>query len=72
MVNQIKKSLILSGHKTSVALENDFWTALEMIAKNKNISMDSIIQTIDKKERNGSLASALRVFILNSFIEMKK
>ena len=72
MVNQIKKSLILSGHKTSVALENDFWTALEMIAKNKGISMDSIIQTIDKKERNGSLASALRVFILNSFIEMKK
>ena len=72
MANQIKKSLILSGHKTSVALENDFWTALEMIAKNKRISMDSIIQTIDKKERNGSLASALRVFILNSFIEMKK
>jgi predicted DNA-binding ribbon-helix-helix protein len=72
MVNQIKKSLILSGHKTSVALENDFWTALEMIAKNKSISTDSIIQTIDKKERNGSLASALRVFILNSFIEMKK
>ena len=72
MVNQIKKSLILSGHKTSVALENDFWIALEMIAKNKSISTDSIIQTIDKKERNGSLASALRVFILNSFIEMKK
>ena len=72
MANQIKKSLILSGHKTSVALENDFWTALEMIAKNKSLSTDSIIQTIDKKERNGSLASALRVFILNSFIEMKK
>ena len=72
MANQIKKSLILSGHKTSVALENDFWTALEMIAKNKSISTDSIIQTIDKKERNGSIASALRVFILNSFIEMKK
>jgi predicted DNA-binding ribbon-helix-helix protein len=72
MANQIKKSLILSGHKTSVALENDFWTALEVIAKNKSISTDSIIQTIDKKERNGSLASALRVFILNSFIEMKK
>ena len=72
MANQIKKSLILSGHKTSLALENDFWTALEMIAKDKSISMDSIIQTIDKKERNGSLASALRVFILNSFIEMKK
>ena len=72
MLNQIKKSLILSGHKTSVALEEDFWTALDSIAKNKNTSVDSIIQKIDKDERNGSLASALRVFILNFFIEMKK
>ena len=72
MLNQIKKSLILSGHKTSVALEEDFWNALESIAKNKNTSVDSIIQKIDKDERRGSLASALRVFILNFFIEMKK
>ena len=72
MLNQIKKSLILSGHKTSVALEEDFWNALESIAKNKNTSVDSIIQKIDKEKRRGSLASALRVFILNFFIEMKK
>ena len=72
MLNQIKKSLILSGHKTSVALEEDFWTALDSIAKNKNTSVDSIIQKIDKYERKGRLASALRVFILNFFIEMKK
>ena len=32
MINQIKKSLILSGHKTSVALEKEFWEALEFIA----------------------------------------
>ena len=72
MLNQIKKSLILSGHKTSVALEEDFWTALDSIARIKETSVDSIIQKIDKDLRNGSLASALRVFILNSFIEMKK
>ena len=72
MLNQIKKSLILSGHMTSVALEEDFWNALESIAKNKNTSVDSIIQKIDKEKRRGSLASALRVFILNFFIEMKK
>ena len=33
MINQIKKSLVLSGHKTSVALEIEFWKALESIAK---------------------------------------
>ena len=72
MINQIKKSLILSGHKTSVALEKEFWEALETIANTNNISTDALIQKIDQNERNGSLASALRVFILSSFIEMKK
>ena len=72
MVNQIKKSLILSGHKTSVALEKEFWEALESIANKNNISTDALIQIIDQNARNGSLASALRVFILSSFIEMKK
>lgn len=72
MINQIKKSLILSGHKTSVALEKEFWEALEAIANKNNISTDALIQKIDQNDRNGSLASALRVFILSFFIEMKK
>ena len=66
MINQIKKSLVLSGHKTSVALEIEFWEALESIAKKNNLNIDSLIQKIDQNERKGSLASALRVFILKS------
>ena len=72
MINQIKKSLVLSGHKTSVALETELWEALESIAKKNNLNIDSLIQKIDQNERKGSLASALRVFILKSLIEMKK
>jgi predicted DNA-binding ribbon-helix-helix protein len=72
MINQIKKSLVLSGHKTSVALEIEFWEALESIANKNNLNIDSLIQKIDQNERKGSLASALRVFILKSLIEMKK
>ena len=72
MINQIKKSLVLSGHKTSVALEIEFWKALESIAKKNNLNIDYLIQKIDQNERKGSLASALRVFILKSLIEMKK
>ena len=72
MINQIKKSLVLSRHKTSVALEIEFWEAVESIAKKNNLNIDSLIQKIDQNERKGSLASALRVFILKSLIEMKK
>ena len=31
-MNQIKRSLTLSGHKTSIALENEFWIALEAVS----------------------------------------
>ena len=69
-MNQIKKSLILSGHKTSIALEKEFWKALEIISENKNIGIDKLIEKIDKKERNVSLASAIRVFILKKFMKL--
>jgi predicted DNA-binding ribbon-helix-helix protein len=69
-MNQIKKSLVLSGHKTSIALEKEFWIALEIISKNQNIDIDKLIEKIDRNERNGSLASAIRVFILKKFINL--
>lgn len=69
-MNQIKKSLILSGHKTSIALEKEFWKALEIISESKNIGIDKLIEKIDKKERNGSLASAIRVFILKKIMKL--
>ena len=65
-MNQIKKSLTLLGHKTSIALEKEFWIALEEISKKQNIDIDKLIEKIDKKERSGSLASAIRVFILKN------
>ena len=65
-MNQIKKSLTLSGHKTSIALEEEFWIALEEISKRQNIDIDKLIEKIDKKGRSGSLASAIRVFILKN------
>ena len=72
IMNQIKKSLTLSGHKTSIALEKEFWKALEIISENKNIDIDKLIEKIDKKERNGSLASAIRVFILKNLWNLIK
>ena len=69
-MNQIKKSLVLSGHKTSIALEKEFWIALQVISKNQNVDIDKLIEKIDKKERNGSLASTIRVFILKKYMNL--
>jgi len=61
----IKKSLTLKRHRTSLSLEKEFWEALELIAKNKNCSIQELISQIDIKRRS-SLASSTRVYILEN------
>ena len=62
----IKKSITLKKHRTSLSLEIEFWEALSKIAKNKQLSIESLISEIDNN-RKSSLASSTRVFILKYF-----
>lgn len=58
-----KRSLTISGHRTSIALETLFWDVLEKIAKSRNISLSQLIIEIDEQQHK-NLTSALRVFAL--------
>ncbi len=61
-----KRSFQLAGHRTSVALEPEFWAALEAVAARRGQSLAGLVTEIDMA-RAGSgqpLASALRVFAL--------
>ena len=61
----IKKSITLKKHRTSLSLEKEFWEELDLIAKNKNCSLQELISQIDIKRRS-SLASSTRVYILEN------
>ena len=62
-----KRSLILSGHDTSVALENEFWLVLEHIAAHKKQPLPVLVASVDSaRTPTQSLASALRVYALKS------
>jgi predicted DNA-binding ribbon-helix-helix protein len=62
-----KRSLSLSGHRTSIALEPEFWAALGSIAEAENGSLLSVIALVDEQRQpEQKLASALRVYVLNS------
>ena len=65
MVNQIKKTVRLNGHTTSLALEKEFWEELNIIANDQSLSLNKLIEKIDAIKRTGSLASSIRVHILN-------
>ena len=58
-----KHSVELSGHRTSIALEDEFWQELKKIAKNKNTSVRQLLMQIDDAHQ-GNLSSAVRLFIL--------
>jgi len=60
-----KRSFTIARHRTSIALEPEFWEALERIAAARGLSIARLVAEIDAAKRGG-LASALRVHVLRS------
>jgi predicted DNA-binding ribbon-helix-helix protein len=58
-----KRSVRLAGHRTSVSVEEPFWTELAAIARARGLSLDRLIAEIDR-DRRGNLSSAIRLFVL--------
>ncbi len=61
----VKRSVNVSGHMTSVSLEQEFWDALKSIAKSQGRRLADVIAEIDKT-RTGGLSSAIRVYVLRA------
>jgi len=59
-----KRSFSLSRHRTSVALEGEFWAVLESEVARSGKSLAALVADIDKKRRTRPLASALRLHAL--------
>ena len=66
----LKRSMRIAGHRTSLALEQEFWIGLERIARARSASLPVLIAAIDetraKDTPEASLASAVRVFVLEN------
>ena len=61
-----KRSVRLAGHATSIALEPEFWTALERAATRRGMTLAALIAEQDAARAGAEepLASRLRVFAL--------
>jgi predicted DNA-binding ribbon-helix-helix protein len=62
-----KHSMIVSGHETSVSLEDAFWSALKEIADGRRLSLSQLVTMIDARREHGNLSSAIRLFVLDVF-----
>jgi predicted DNA-binding ribbon-helix-helix protein len=59
-----KRSVVLDGHKTSVSLEEAFWTGLKEIASSREITVTDLVEAIDRDRKTGNLSSELRLYVL--------
>jgi predicted DNA-binding ribbon-helix-helix protein len=63
-MNLKKRSFSLSGHRTSVALEAEFWAVIDQSAERDGIALAALVGKIDATRGERPLASALRLFAL--------
>ena len=61
----IKHSIVIDGHKTSVSLEDAFWSDLKKIAKAQGVTLSTMVAEIDKTRQRGNLSSAIRLYVLD-------
>jgi predicted DNA-binding ribbon-helix-helix protein len=59
-----KRSLSLAGHRTSLALEPEFWRVLDALAAARRLSLAGLVAGIDAERGARPLASACRLAAL--------
>ena len=60
----VKRSINVYHHKTSVSLEDDFWTALREIAQGRGETFSQLVGSIDANRQTANLSSAIRMYVL--------
>ena len=63
----VKRSIVIAGHKTSVSLEDGFWTSLKEIAGERHVTLSELVASIDTDRQYGNLSSAIRLFVLDFY-----
>jgi len=68
-----KISVSLSGHQTSISLEQEFFDVLKKLAEEHKVSIANLIQQIDSTRKPGSnLSSEIRIWILKQILKTSK
>ncbi len=62
----VKRSVVIDGHKTSVSLEEPFWTLVREIAETERLGVSGLLRRIDRQRNQANLSSAIRVYVLSA------
>ena len=70
MPQDLKRSLTISGHRTSLSLEPEFWEALQKAAAARGVSVSALVSEIDQGRGGRNLSGAIRVWLLKDLEEL--
>ncbi len=68
----VKHSLTLRGHRTSVSLEELFWSEFRRLAEERGRSLNDLAAEIDAARGEIGLASAIRIFVLSEALSGRR
>jgi predicted DNA-binding ribbon-helix-helix protein len=63
----VKRSIVVTGHKTSVSLEDTFWEALKEIARKRRTTVSGLVSSINVRREHGNLSSSIRLFVFDHY-----
>ena len=66
-----KRSVIISGHATSISIETEFWDLLKDIATRRGVSINYLLSKIDRGRTN-NLSSAVRIYVLKHVMSVNQ
>ena len=64
-VAELKRSITIAGHRTSISLESEFWDALQKLSSERGKSITALVSDVDRARGERNLSSALRVWVLD-------
>ena len=59
-----KRSITIRGHRTSISLEDAFWTELRAMAAARGLTLAALISEVDERRSGPNLSSALRLAVI--------
>jgi predicted DNA-binding ribbon-helix-helix protein len=63
-----KRSIVVGQHKTSVSLEEAFWSSMKDICNGRGVTVSDLVSEIAANRQQGNLSSAIRLFVLDHFV----
>lgn len=63
------RNVTVGGHRTSLRLEQDVWSALEEVCSREGLSVHELCTRIEARRTGSSRTAAVRAFVLGYFRE---